>query len=47
MDRIDPPRTLAFRFAALAFCVAAAAAVLRASEKQSVLRACEREFGAD
>jgi hypothetical protein len=46
MERIDPPRTLALRFAALAFCVVAAAAGARASEKETVLRACGREFGA-
>ena len=39
-------RTPALRLATLALCLAAAAAHARASEKESVLRACVREFGA-
>lgn len=39
-------RTHALRLVALALCLAASAAQARASEKESVLRACEREFGA-
>jgi hypothetical protein len=45
MKRISLTRTLALRLVALALCLAAAAQA-RASEKESVLRACEREFGA-
>lgn len=39
-------RAHALRLVALALCLFAAAAQARASEKESVLRACEREFGA-
>jgi hypothetical protein len=47
MKRTSLMRTLALRLVALALCLfAAAAAQARASEKESVLRACEREFGA-
>lgn len=46
MKKFYLTRTLALRLVALALCLVAAAAQARASEKESVLRACEREFGA-
>ena len=47
VKRINLTRSLALRFIALALCLSAATVrQARASEKESVLRACEREFGA-
>ena len=46
VKRINLTRSLALRLVALALCLSAATVVARASEKESVLRACEREFGA-
>lgn len=45
VKKFDLARSLALRLAALSLCLVAASQA-RASEKETVLRACEREFGA-